>query len=489
MRYPEGNAMMLRNLLSCSMLLLLLSLFCTPRQELGVLIRMMPDQELYFTSDIVAAFEKEHPYHVKVDRYGSTDSIPEALAAHKGTISVVKIPFDKAHSLIQQNKLALLDTILTPDELSRLKNDYLLTSLGAAGKRPCLIPRKFESRIMVYCKSKVADAVLSWRNHKASADSALARYNGFGLPATYLLEADPEQWDYFDLFMVGWIWSHTMYDGTCQGRMGFRGKRYSGTTQRIYDRIFQLGGDTSAVLSMEGDAVVDAFYWEAVNTASGIYHEKMWSERWSGADIWKQFGSGDVFLSFMTQLDCFFIHGTGSDNLNGYLKHPEDMGVATIPRACSVDLDASGIPLRIGSKSISTGGWWWAIPADVPDSRAAWEFISFITGTSAQIQESTRFGMIPVRKDILGDMAVIFGGGWISVIYETSLKQLMHNGYTSLPQNPNFSSINNCYLDLVDEILVAKKWSKEGQFPERSFILETIAGTFQPKTSEILHRK
>jgi hypothetical protein len=337
---------------------------------------------------------------------------------------------------------------------------------------------------MVYCKSKVADAVASWRMWKDSIDAALTVYNGFGLPSTYLLEEDPNQWDYFDIFVAGWIWGHTSYDNKMQPRIGHRGKKYSGTSQRIIDRIFQLGGDSAAVMGMRGDAVIDAIYWEAIYTSAGIYNNRMWSERWSGADIWRQFASGDVFLAFMTQLDCFFLHGTGRDNLDGYFPQPDDMGVATMPRGCSADLDAAGIP-RYGSKTVTTGGWWWGIPADAPSRSAGYRLATFITGTTAQIQECTRFGMIPVRKDILADMSMMFGSGWIAQVYETSFRQLVQNGYTVLPRSLGFSDISALYLQLVDEVIVGRHWAAEGTVPRREFISGIIASTYQPLAAGI----
>ena len=190
----------------------------------------------------------------------------------------------------------------------------------------------------------------------------------------------------------------------------------------------------------------------------------------------------------MTQLDCFFLHGTGMDNLNGYMPDPDDMGIATIPRACSVEVDSAGIVRLSGNKSISTGGWWWGIPADAPDPRAAFQLISFITSTESQIQECTRFGMIPVRKDILGDMSLMFGGGWISGIYDASFKQLINNGYTVLPGNRRFNEINTVYLDLIDDILVHRHWGPDGKLPQREFILERIATMYQPRVDALLRQ-
>jgi ABC-type glycerol-3-phosphate transport system substrate-binding protein len=453
---------------------------CTPRPQLRVLISMMADQEAYFKNEVAPAFEKKEPSEVEVLHYGSTDSLEQYMREQAGTVALVKVPFDKAAPLMEKGLFASLDKFLSPEELKRFHDTYLLTSLGEHNGASCLIPRKFETRLMVYCKSKVADAVLSWRNWKDTLDAVVALYNGYGLPATYLLEENPEEWDYYDLFVVGWIWAHTLYNGKVQPRIAHRGKHYSGTSQRVIDRIYQLGGDSAAVLHMQGEAVVEAFYWEAVYTSAGVYNDKMWSDGWSGADIWKEFASEDVFLSFMTQLDCFFLHGTGQDNLDGFMTHPEDMGVATMPRGCTVRLDSTGIP-RYGSKAITTGGWWWGIPADAPDPALSFRLASFITGTTAQIQECTRFGMIPVRKDILSDMSMMFGGGWISDVYTVSFRQLVENGYTVLPASSGFDNVTTTYLDCIDTVIAGRKWAAEGILPQRDYIQEIIATTYRPR--------
>lgn len=452
-----------------------------------VLIHMMPDQEKYFKEEVVKEFEKKQPVSLQVVHYNSIDSIEPAMR-RQSMVSLVKVPFDKRMPLMRKGMFKPLHTFLSEEELELFDRNYLLTSLGAIDGKLCLIPRKFETRIMVYCKSKVTDAVEVWRTYKDSIDSFMGRYNGYGLPATYLLEENPEQWDYFDLFVVGWIWAHTLYNGKVQPRIAHRGKQYSGTSQRVFDRIYQLGGDSAAVVTMQGEAVTDAIYWETVYTSAGIYNNSMWTEGWSGADIWKAFASEDVFLSFMTQLDCFFLHGTGRDNLNGYMKYPEDMGISTMPKACSVQCDTTGIP-KYGTKAITTGGWWWGIPAGAPDPQQSFRLAAFITGTTTQIQECSRFGMIPVRKDILSDMSMMFGGGWISSVYDVSFRQLVHNGYTVLPGSGNFMEISALYLDLIDDIIVKKNWADNDTLPQREYIQNRIKSDYQPRAALLNERQ
>jgi hypothetical protein len=459
---------------------------CGPSTRMVALVSMVPDQELYFRDEMLPPFCRENRAKVDVVHYGNIDSLDDYLRTYAGRVGLVKVPFDRRTMLIDRGAFKKLDEFLTPAQLASFKADYLLTTFGNANGRPCLIPRKFETRIMVYSRSRVAEALGLWRKYKGEMDAEMKRYNGYGLPSNYLLEDDPNEWDYFDFFVTGWIWSHTQYNGKAFGRIGLRGKRYSGTWLGIVDRIFQLGGDSAAVVTMTGDAVTDAFHWEAVYAASGVYNPGMWEKGWSGADIWKEFAAGNVFLSFMTQLDCFFLHGTGRDNLNGYFPDPDDMGFALMPQACSVELGANNLPARSGRRSITTGGWWWGIPASTPDAAVSYRLASHITSTSSQIQECTRFGMIPVRKDVLSDMNMLFGGGWITQVYEVSFKQLMQNEYTVLPAHPRLGKIGGVYLDAWYDIVSAKNWSPDRVNPQRDHIRQLFADGYGARAARIL---
>jgi hypothetical protein len=461
---------------------------CTQPRQSKILVQMISAQEKYFADEVIPEFNKEEKAAVQVVHYGNTGRIEEELKNHPGQVALVKIPFDKASSLINDRFLHSLDDILTESEMKEFRSTFVLTSLGAKGGKHYLVPRKFETRIMVYCKSRVADALAVWRTFRDSASASLKAVNGLGLPATYILEDDPDKWDFFDVYMVGWIWAHTPIGGATHGRVAHRGKRYSGTSQRIVDRIFQCGGDSSQVLSMRGAAVVDAMAWEAVYAADAIYNPRMWEEAWSGTDIWKGFGAGEVFLAFMTQLDCFFIHGTGRDGLDGYLKDPSDMGVAQMPEGLSIVLDKNGAPVREGCKSVTTGGWWWGIPVDAPDPKASYRLARFITGTKAQINDCSRFGMIPVRKDILGDMSIIFGGGWVTDVYKTSFQQLMNNGATTLPSNPVMDKIASLYLDAWYDIVVNRNWSNDRKIPKWDYIREILENTYASQAAKLLGR-
>jgi hypothetical protein len=409
---------------------------------------------------------------------GELDKFPREVA-------LVKIPFDKTASLISDNRLLSLDAVVTPQELKDFRQTFMLTSLGIHGGKQYLIPRKFETRIMVYSKSKVADALAIWRSFRDSINAEMKAMNGYGLPATYVLKDDPNKWDFFDVYVVGYIWAHTPYQGKMHGRIAHRGKRNTGTSQRILDRIFQCKGDSSQIMTMHGDAVTDAFMWEAAYAAS-VYNDRMWKEAWTSTDIWKGFRDNEVFLTFTTQIDCFIIHGTGQDGLEGYINDPADMGVALMPQGCSLLLDRNGAVSREGCRAVTTGGWWWGIPKNAPDPKLSYQLARYISNTKNQINDCSRFGMIPVRKDILGDISMLFGGGWITEIYQTSFKQLMNNGSTILPVNVHTDKIGNLYLDAWYDIVVNKNWSDNGRFPQWEHVQRVLETKYAPQAARVL---
>ena len=116
-----------------------------------------------------------------------------------------------------------------------------------------------------------------------------------------------------------------------------------------------------------------------------------------------------------------------------YLPEEGDMGLAIVPQAVSFELDSTGKPLFEGTRSISTGGWWWGIPTTSPNPQLAYAFARFVTSRANQAKECSRFGMIPVRKDILNKLPEVFDQGWVGDIFKTAVTQVQTNGLTTVP--------------------------------------------------------
>jgi hypothetical protein len=457
---------------------------CSPPKQSEILVQMIKAQEECLAKETVPGFDRNNGTATSVVDYENASEFENEMEKHHGSVALVKIPFEKAASLISNDRLLPLDDIVPAGEINDIRRTFALASLGAYNGKQFLIPCKFETSIMVFCESKVSDALKVWRSRRDSISADLKAINGYGLPATYILEDDPNKWDFFDVYVLGWIWSHTPYNGEKHGRIAHSGNRYPGTFHEIIDEVFQCRGTAEQAFSMNGEAVTDAFMWEAVYSLSG-YNSNMWKDAWSESDIWKGFGNGKVFIAFVKQVDCFFIHGTGSDGLDGFMKDKSDMGVAQMPQGCSVILDKNGNPAREGCRAATTGGWWWGIPKDAPDPKKSYKLARYLTSTKNQISDCGRFGMIPVRKDLLGDISLLFGESWITEVYETSFRQLMNNGSMMLPVNSNNDEIGKLYLDAWYDIVVDKNRSNGGESPEWNYINEILEKKYSPPAVNI----
>lgn len=467
------------------LMLIVIVIHCLPPEKMKVLIRMMDTQENFFRQEVIDSFSTTVGF--EVINYQLIDSLESSLADNAGQVALIKIPFDKSWELVEKGKILPLQNFLSKDELQKYNETFLFTSLGRKQNKQYFIPRKFETRIMVYRKSKVKDALGCWEDFRDSLSQVLATLNGFGLPTSYNLESNPDLWDYYDIFVLGWIWAHREFNGTIQPRIAHRGKKYSGTAHRLVDRIIQCKGNSAQIVTMDGEAVVDVFYWEALYAALGIYNAKMWEERWQGTDIWQGFKNNEVFLSFLTQLDCFYLHGTGRDGLQGYIDDPDDMGVATMPRGCTFQLNEKGFPQSIGSKAITTGGWWWGIPADSPNPKLAYQLAMHIVNNENQVQGCTRFGMLPVRKDVRENMKTIFKEKWIQRIFDISYRQMIYNKSNTVSDHNQYSAICGLYCQAWYDIVVNRQWSQNKSMPDRFYIKKLLDIKYIPQARKYCH--
>lgn len=448
--------------------------------DIHIKVKMLDQQELFLSSEILPKFHDSIASGVQLSNYSEIDSLEKIITSNQ--YEVIKIPFEKGWSLVRKGLIKPLNSFLSKDELRNFNDTYIYNYLGRKRNIQYFIPRKYETRILVYRKSQFTKVYNLFEKNIEQINIDLTRLNKIGLPANYKLELYPEQWDFYDIFVIGWLWKNTPgKDGLKIGRIGHRSKQYSGTAHRIVDRIFQLGGTVENVLTMSGDAVIDAFLWEAIYASSGIYNDDMLNGNWEGMDIWRSFRDEKTYMSFLTQTDCFFLHGTKSGQMKGYITDPNDLKFAVMPSGISFNLNKHGDYLRKGSNSITTGGWWWAIPQNAQNFKSAYKLTQHITSKVNQFSECSRYGMIPVRKDIYDSIKVIFKESWIRDIYNTSYKQLLLNKQTLIPDHDKYSELTQIYNEAWKDIVIDKNWSQDKKYPDRNFIKFMLEVRYIPK--------
>ncbi|MFH0920057.1 MAG: extracellular solute-binding protein [Fibrobacterota bacterium] len=434
-------------------------------REYTVLLKMLPDQEKFFRNEILTPFERLNNCKINIVQFDKMWYIETALDLQKEktdpSIILVKVPFEMTRVLVGKNLLQPLDSVVPATQLEQDLAEYhpLAMGMGYVDGKPYYIPRKLETRVLFYLKSKVNDAVANWKKFEKDLNKVLKEQNGYGLPKGYALEAETNQWDAYDIFVMGWYWAHTKYfdNNVLMPRIAHRGDKYEGTALGLVDGVLQFGASSDDILKMNSEAAIDMFTWEAAYIKNGIFNPDMWNSAWRGPDIYKGIADGKVFLTVFQQIDCFNVHGWEENpEMRGYLKDPEDMGIATMPTAVSFALNPDGTYKRIGTKKISTGGWWWGIPRTSPDKDMAYKLTRFITNRDNQAIECTKYGMISVRKDILSNISETFSMGWVGEIFQVSVMQLDLNGLTTVPLVKEYSEIGKTYNEAWYELCVDK---------------------------------
>ncbi len=438
-----------------------------PKKKIKVLLRMMPLQYDYYVKEVIPAFEKENNCDISVVTFEEGWKIEDILKLEKekteDKITVVKVPFEMTRILSKKDYLTTLESIIAPDQFKLDQEQYypLAMQLGNVDGSTFYFPRKLETRVLVYLKSKVKMAVDNWEPMRDDIDKVLKVENGYGLPKDYILESDPNNWDNFDVFVAGYYWSHTLFNDIQMPRIAHRAKRYEGTALDLVDRAYRMGATAEDIVKIDSSKVLDMFAWEQLYVKAEIYNPGMWQDMWSGSDIYNGFKDGKVFMAEMQQVDCFFLHGWNDNpQMPGYVKDPSDLAFAKIPSGVALNMDKDGKPLYRGAQTNTTGGWWWGIPATADEKELGYKFIQYVTSKKIQAEEISKFGILPVRKDLVFRLPEVFTEGWVGEAFKVSSEQMKLNGSTVVPLIKDYPSLANIYIGLWYDVVI-KKYSTD----------------------------
>ncbi|MFZ5967491.1 MAG: extracellular solute-binding protein [Bacillota bacterium] len=446
--------------------------------EITLYIRMMEEQDKWFRENIISSFEKEYGVKVNVRTFESEMDLENVmkLDQDKKTIGLVKTMHTQLTPLAEKGLVMDLEQAVGEKYKEDVKEySDAAMKMGTINGKVYYIPRKLETNTLLYLKSKVEDAVANWSKFEKPINDMFKAENGAGLPVGYKLEADPNEWDWYDLAVVGYYWSNTEYDGKKEPRIAHRGKKYDGTVVELVTKIYQAGGTPEDALAMNTDPVKDTFKWEVFFKENNLYNPGMWEEEWSGGGIWKAMAAGKVYMAFMHQMDGFFIHGGSTPSMTGYLTDPDDMAVAVMPKGVSLELK-DGKPVREGVKGSQLAGWWWGIPTSTPDPELSYELARWITNAENHKKESQTFGMMPIRKDIVDNLSDAFKEPWMQEVFNVAQRQIDEN-VQALPRVQAWPEVGQVYLDAWYDIVVG------GNNKDISKVLDE---TYAPKAAELL---
>ncbi len=431
----------------------------TEKKEFVILIRMMSLQEQWFVENI-KKLENISEYNIKIATYDTFTDIEELLAYDKLTqdtrIGLIKVPYELLYSFVEKDIIMPLNLIIDNTQLQNELSEYtdISIELSTFNNTAYYIPRKLETNTLLYLKSKVNDAVNNYKMFLPEINDIFKIENGYGLPSGYILEPDPNEWDWYDLTVVAFYWAKINEEnGILSPKVAHRGKLYSGTVTELATKIYQSGGDSSDLLLADTTHVYNTFIWEAFWCKNNLYNPLMWKERWSGSGIWNALSRGEVYMAFMHQLDAFFIHGVTESGMEGYLSEPDDMGTAIMPKGVSFNIDFdSGQPLFTGEHGSNLSSWWWGIPYTGPAPELSYKIARWITNYENHKTECNRFGILPIRQDIVDNLSEAFDKEWKKEVIETAYNQLNHKVIT-FPSVSNWNDVSDEWLNIWNTIV------------------------------------
>ncbi|MDY6954650.1 MAG: hypothetical protein SWE60_24365, partial [Thermodesulfobacteriota bacterium] len=149
--------------------LLLVTSFALGKEEkrFVLLVRMMDMQSRWFQKKIIAPFEKKHDVTVTMvpfDKFWDLEVILglERDSRSRGT-GLVKVPLEMTRPL--KDFMVPYDDLVGQKALEGLKSQYdpKALTVGTINNKLYYIPRKLETRMMIYLKSKAEEAVKGWK--------------------------------------------------------------------------------------------------------------------------------------------------------------------------------------------------------------------------------------------------------------------------------------------------------------------------------------
>jgi hypothetical protein len=109
-----------------------------------------------------------------------------------------------------------------------------------------------------------------------------------------------------------------------------------------------------------------------------------------------------------------------------------------------------------------------------------------MTTRENQAKECSRFGMVPVRKDILNNLPEVFDQGWVGDIFKKSVEQIKINGLTTVPLIKNYAELSQNTIDAWYTLCVEYKEPESGEKMNFATMKMRLASDYVEKQKQLL---
>jgi len=384
-------------------------------------------QAAWFQTNVLDDFNAETNTDVEVIRVDEEEQLQTTTAKYGKDVLLVGLPATQIGAAVTKRLVQPFSEVVSG---ARIASDFAdldaqTLAIGRYAETQYFVPWMSRLDIAVYRVSKVRDAVLHWSMLRPEIEAALQAVNGHGLPAGYQLEASPDQWDQFDLFVAGYYWANRVYGGKPpRARIAHRTGDEIDGQQDIVSGLYRQGLTDAALGSFAAPAAVDYFQWEALFRQAGVYPEEMWgSEPFDDEAMTEGLQSGDVFFASIDSLEAFTLHGGSHKAAVPHIADPGDLEFTSLPRGASLELDAKSNPVRVGKSFSFREDWVWALPAASAKPRLAYDLTRFLWRPEIHARQCEALGVLPQHPQVLADRVSLFRLEWMGHLFEAGLSQ------------------------------------------------------------------
>ncbi len=432
-----------------------------------LLARRNTEQEIELRQHGLNSALESRSLNLRLKQFTQYSGLFEILDTEQ--IDLASVPLAVTKALAQQ-KLIIPVGRVADERLDSVRSRYAPAALDVSsldtpvGSSLAFIPEYLEVYILAYRISKVELARRRWNDFREDIDAALREINGRGLPEGYALEDDANQWDEFDLFVLGWTWAHTDEEGTAPGpRIALRSASYWPSVEGLLERTCLHGQDQA--LWVQSQSLTDVLTWLALHREHGLERMEVWeatpTSRANGTTISDGLSRGQIYLARINQFRASEIRdriAEGQQELEA-----DDIAFAQLPAGASVQLDDQGRPLRTGGHDGLVNAWLWAIPQQAVDPRQSLEVALALTDVPTQTHFAERNCWIPTNTAV--DLSEEAGevSDYCRRAIEPGRERLLRPlRFVYPPDDDQLDSMVNQFERLWTELLVRRGYRPEG---------------------------
>ena len=395
-----------------------------------VVMQLDEVQAAWFQANILDEFNEETSSNLELLRVTDEEQLQSATldaAKHGKDVVLAALPVTQIGHAIETKLVQPFTGVVPASDIARdfgKLGDSVLAA-GKVGGTQYFLPRMAVIDVAVYRVSKVRDAVLHWSVLRPQIDAALRAVNGRGLPAGFELGLTPGNWSSYDLFVMGYYWSHRSYGGQpARPRIAHRTGDEIDGQRDIVAAIYRMGATDATAGQFGSRAALDFFQWEALSRAANVYDPGMYeADPFDDEAVLGGLERGELFFAPIDAMEAFDLHGGAHAAALAHVDDPADLEFTSMPRGASLELDANGHPARKRPSFSFREDWVWALPAATHASGTAYKLVQFLWRPEIHARECEALGMLPLQPDVVAERVSRFRLDWMSHVFEAGLEQ------------------------------------------------------------------